>query len=95
MGAFLLYFAAGGSSFLFVFLKAFQQLNVAFGKYLWVMPTSFAMAACEVFVIAAIAREGWGVIVLVVGFGAGCGALLAMYLHKRFLRRGYEKGPSS
>lgn len=71
------------SSFIFVFLKAFQQLNVVRGDYLWVMPTSLAMAACEVYVVALAAARGWGWVVLPIGIGAGLGAMSAMWLHKR------------
>jgi hypothetical protein len=69
------------ASFVFVFLKAFQQLNVVHRQYFWVMPTSLAMAATEVWVVANVARTGWGWIVLAVGFGAGLGAVSAMLIH--------------
>lgn len=73
------------ASFVFVFLKATQQLNVVGGHYKWVLPTSLAMAACEVFTIAAIAHVGWGWIVLWVGAGSGLGAIAAMFIHSRYI----------
>lgn len=74
------------TSFVFVFLKAAQQLNVARGHYWLIPPFSFGMAATEVFVIAAIATQGyshWAV--LGMGAGGSAGAMLAMYLHTRIL----------
>ena len=74
------------ASFMFVFLKAFQQRNVAFDKYRWVLPTSMAMAAAEVYVIATIVTTGYSVLaVLGMGTGAGAGALIAMHLHGKYV----------
>lgn len=78
--------AAFFASFVFVALKAFQQLNVVHDQYLFVMPTSLLMACCEVFVIVSVAQVGWGWIVLYIGLGAGLGAMFSMYLHKRVRR---------
>lgn len=78
------YIVAFVASFVFVALKAAQQLNVVHHKVRWVMPVSFAMAVCEVAVVANVARFGWGWIVLPVGLGSGLGCLLAMYVHRRF-----------
>jgi len=72
------------ASFVFVGLKALQQLNVVHHKVYWVVPVSFAMAVCEVFVVVQSARSGWGWIVLPIGLGSGLGCLLAMAIHKRF-----------
>jgi hypothetical protein len=78
------------ASFLFVFLKAFQQLNVHHGEYLWIMPISMSMAACEVYVTWQAATRGWGWIILPIGLGAGFGCMAGMALHKylRSLRKG-------
>ncbi len=79
---------AFGASYVFIFLKATQQRNVAFDNYWWVMPTSMAMAAVEVYVIARVAQAGWyWPLVLVIGLGAGLGALSAMLFHKRFIMK--------
>lgn len=75
--------AAFAASFVFVSLKAWQQLNVVHHKVWWVLPTSMAMAACEVFVISAAARSGWGWIVIPVGLGGGLGCIAAMAIHRR------------
>lgn len=85
-------FAAFGASFLFVFLKAFQQRNVAFDHYRWIMPVSLGMAATEVYVIAQVVNYGWHILlVLSVGLGAGLGALSAMVLHRKYIMRDRER----
>lgn len=80
MSLFLLSFLA---AFLFIFLKAFQQLNVVHYKYLLVIPTSFLMAICEVYVIANVAKQGyqWPLIVAV-GLGGGMGCVCSMWVHR-------------
>lgn len=81
--------ATFAASFIFIFLKAFQQRNVAFDHYVWIIPTSFLMALAEVYVIANIAARGYSIfLVLSIGLGSGIGALLAAILHKRFLGNG-------
>ena len=53
------------------------------------MPTSMTLAVAEVYVISEIAYRGYGaVIVLVLGVAAGSGALSAMWIHKRFIKKG-------
>lgn len=74
------------ASFVFIFLKAWQQRNVAFNHYWWVLPTSFCMAFVEVFVIVEVASQGFGhTLWLTVGAGSGLGALCAMWTHRRCL----------
>ena len=71
----------------FVFLKAFQQRNVAFDHYGWILPTSMLMATAEVYVIAVIVRVGYDpLLVISVGCGGGLGCLLAMVVHRRMFR---------
>ena len=78
---------AGLAMFAFVFLKAFQQRNVAFDHYWPVIPISLLMACAEVYVISAVVRGGYDLtLVLSIGCGSGLGALLAMYLHRRIFR---------
>lgn len=75
---------AGLASFAFVFLKAFQQRNVAFNRYAWIVPCSYGMAATEVYVVAQVAVQGWDFwLCFSVGTGAGAGAVLAMLAHNR------------
>ena len=82
----LVYALAFASSFAFIFLKSFQQLNVVHRKYWWILPTSFLMAICEVYVITVAAHNGWGWIIVPVGLGSGSGSLVATYLHTRMFR---------
>ena len=77
--------AAAGT---FVFLKAFQQRNVAFDQYAAIMPTSIAMAFAEFYVVALIVTTGYDVpLVISLGTGAGFGAMAAMYTHGKIFRR--------
>lgn len=79
---------AGLAMFAFVFLKAFQQRNVAFDHYLPVIPISWCMALAEIYVISVIVRVGYDLpTVFAIGTGSGLGALLAMVLHKRIFRK--------
>lgn len=73
-------------SFLFVFIKAFQQLNVVHDAYKWILPCSMMMAACEVFVISMVAtyKEWW--LFIPMGMGAALGAMISMYVHKRIVK---------
>lgn len=80
------YFAAFVASFIFVGLRSWQQLNVVHKKYWWILPTSYAMAAVEVFLVSAMAKNGWGMIVLFIGGGGGLGSMTATYLHGRLLK---------
>lgn len=80
MGAYLLAF---GASFFFVGLKSWQQLNVVHKKYWWILPTSWAMASAEVYIVATVARSGWGWLVFWIGLGSGLGAIAATYVHGR------------
>ncbi len=83
----------GAANFVFIFLKAFQQRNVAFLHYGWVVPTSLMMGTVEIGVIGAVAIEAtkadrfidlWP-LVLAVGIGGGLGAVSSMWIHKRIV----------
>lgn len=85
---------AGIAYFVFVFFKAAQQRNVAFMHYKWVMPTSYCMATTEIIVISVVAVKAinagtWMDMVpmaITIGTGGGLGAILAMYLHHRYIK---------
>ena len=85
---------AGGLHFLFVFFKAFQQRNVAFMHYGWIMPISFCMSTTEVFAVGLVAygavnAESWWELLtyaLTMGIGGGSGALVAMWTHHRYIK---------
>lgn len=71
------------SSFAFIFLKSWQQLNVVHYQLWWIVPTSFAMATCEIVVVSNMAHHGWGWIILPIGLGSGFGSLASTVIHKR------------
>jgi len=73
------------TSFAFIFLKAWQQLNVVYHQIWWIIPTSFCLSVCEVYLIVQAAANGVSWIVLPLGFGSGLGCLASMILH-RWLR---------
>lgn len=79
----IFYFSMFAVSFLFIFLKAWQQLNVVHHQLWWIVPTSFALAVCEVYLVYHVAQRGVDWIVLPMGLGSGLGALCSMLLHKR------------
>lgn len=79
------YLVVFATSYVFIFLKAWQQLNVVHRQYLWVMPTSMCLACCEVYLISTASRAGFGWIVFVVGLGAGLGAMTSMYIHGKMV----------
>jgi hypothetical protein len=78
------------ASYIGVFFKAFQQLNVVHHKILWVIPVSFVMAACEVFLIWHVAKtlNLWAVIPI--GLGAGLGCISSMFFHKHIREKTNE-----
>lgn len=77
------YIMAFVSSFGFIFLKAWQQLNVVHYQLAWIVPTSLAMAVAEVYVVVSAAHTGYGWIILPIGLGSGLGALSSTMLNKK------------
>lgn len=79
-----LYLALAGASFLYVFLKAFQQRSVASDSFIAILPVSLGLAAMEVFTTAKVAATGWHIgVVLAIGLSSGSGAMVAMLIHRR------------
>lgn len=79
-----LYLAIFINSYLYVGFKALQQLQVCNYQFPFVLPTSMVLAACEIFLIYNVAKEGWIIwLWLALGSGAGLGAMTSMYFHKR------------
>jgi len=71
------------SSFLFVALRAFQQLNVMHHRVSWVIPTSALMSICEVTVLLGAVKSGWwSWVPMFIGGSSGC--LCAMWAHRRW-----------
>ena len=77
--------AAGAAMFAFVFLKAFQQRNVAFDAPWWVvLILSYGMALTEVYVVSVVAKQGFSLeLVASIGTGSGWGAVIAMAAHRK------------
>lgn len=87
MNAALTFLAFGACSFLNIFLRAGQQLNVFHDRRALVIPFSLGMQACEVFLVVSTVALGPGWIILFGGVGAGCGTLSAMYINKRWMKK--------
>ena len=69
-------------SFVFVFFKAFQQLNVVYSKYAYILPVSLGMAFCEVTIVTLVVTSTiW--IAIPIAIGSSAGAILSMIIHKR------------
>jgi hypothetical protein len=68
-------------NFIYIFLKANQQLNVVKNRYSWVMPTSIAMGLCEVGTVLLVVLEKSILLGVVTGVAGGLGCVLAMRMH--------------
>lgn len=75
-------------NFGYIFLKAFQQRNVAQLEY-WPVPLmSYLMAACEVFSVSYVASTGFAISnIIAIGTGGALGSMVAMYMHSRIFRK--------
>lgn len=82
------------ANFCYIFLKAWQQRNVAHLHYGWAMATNFFLVLTEVFVMGSIAIAAvnasavmlaYTVVAMAIGGGSGC--ILSMYLHSKYLTR--------
>lgn len=76
-------FGLFAASFIFIFLKSWQQLNVVHHQLWWIVPTSFLMAIAEVFTVANMAHYGWSWVIVPIGLGSGLGSLCSTVIHKR------------
>jgi len=74
------------ATFLVVFGRAIQQMNVVGGYYLPAAITPYFIAIGEVLVVLMIVDTGWQAIPLV-GTGGAIGAVSAMWIHRRIWRR--------
>jgi|TARA_Y100000034_G_scaffold133705_1_gene199989 hypothetical protein len=73
------------ANFVFIGLKAIQQRNVQYLKYVHTFLTSHLLALVEVFVIFTVAERGVALeTVLPIGIGGGLGAVCAMYLTRGY-----------
>lgn len=75
------------ANFIFIFLKAFQQRNVGGAHYAAILPTSFAMAAAEVYIIVTVAKSGFEFgNILALGLAGGLGSCAAVWAHGRMFK---------
>lgn len=74
-------------TFAYVFLRAFQQLNVVGGHYWRVLPTSLAMGVGDVVLILLVVKTDSLLIGLTNGVGGAAGCVLAMYLSGRLAKK--------
>tara|TARA_R110001592_G_scaffold296181_1_gene566529 strand:+ start:44 stop:358 length:315 start_codon:yes stop_codon:yes gene_type:complete len=75
-------------NFGYIFLKAFQQRNVAQLEY-WPVPLmSYLMAACEVFSVSYVASTGFAISnIVAIGTGGAMGSMIAMYMHSKMFKK--------
>lgn len=71
-------------TFTTVFLRAFQQKNVAGGHYKAMAATGFLIAAVEVSGVLVVSTAGWWAM-LTAGLGGAIGVVLAVLLHDRIM----------
>lgn len=74
------------ATFISVFGRAIQQLNVVGGHYLAAALTPFLIAAGDVAVVLLVSSSGWWSIPWS-GIGGAMGAVSAMWLHRRIAMR--------
>lgn len=72
-------------SFIAIFLRGFQQMNVIHSKYTMIAITSYLLALTDVAVVSIIVEHGWNT-VLAQGSGAALGMLTSIYIHNRWVR---------
>ena len=79
------------ATFVSVFGRAIQQLNVVGGHYVAAALTPFLIAAGDVSLVLLVVDRGWWSIPFS-GLGGAIGAVSAMVPSERFLRCGYMAG---
>ena len=73
------------STFVLVFLRAFQTQNVIHRHYYFAGVTSFLMAGAEVAVVLGVVSSGWAAVPWI-GAGGALGVTTSMFLHKKYLQ---------
>ena len=76
------------SSFMLVFFKVIQQLNVIHSLKIFAILTSFIIAFAEIGVIVSGVRYGWDA-APIVGLGGSIAVVIAMTVHQ-WLRKLYD-----
>ena len=68
--------------FVYIFLKAVQQIQVVRKEYPWILPVSVGMGLCEVSMVLLVVRADSLVMGLVTGVAGGLGCMIAMRVKK-------------
>lgn len=87
----MIFLISAAVSFIYIFLKATQQLNVVSGQYWRVWPTSMLMGICEATILIYVVKADTIWIGIANGFGGGLGAMVGMWLHHRTRKHTVEK----
>ena len=74
------------TTFIMVFLMAFQQQNVTHHKYKAACVTSFAIAVVQFLLYKAIITSAY-IGIVYMGIGGALGVTLSMYLHTKWRNR--------
>jgi len=69
-------------SFIYIYLKAWQQINVIKHNYKAVPFVSMLMALCEVTTVTLIVKDSW-LMFIPIGLGGSAGCLLSMRINNR------------
>lgn len=73
--------------FALVFIRAFQQRNVAHLHYRAIMPTSFAFAILDIVVITEVVKQGMTAeLVVPMALGGGLGCMTSMKVHETYMK---------
>ena len=75
---------SAAATFLYVFLRAFQQLNVVHRHYWRILPTSLGMGIGDVVLILLIVKANTLWIGISNGVAGALGCYLAIYITKRW-----------
>ena len=82
------YLTAFLASWIYVFTRSFQQLNVMQARYWFILPTSLVMGTLDVFLIGRVAARGefdpW--LCLAFGLGGGVGSMIAVWGHNKLMK---------
>lgn len=78
-------------SYVYIALKAVQQLAVVNFHTRWIVPTSLCLAFCEVTTITVLAVNKSIWYFPFIGLGAGAGALTTMFFYKKIKNKNIDK----
>lgn len=86
------YFAAALIAFVSVLFKALQNRNYNHNNYALLLPTSLAIAGCELYLPSLLMRDGIDLLyIVVVGTFSAAGGALAMMSHNKWFIKRSEK----